>query len=61
MLEIGLGCDMSYGPGASYHLWKTILSEHDELWEAEVDERCIEKFKRQGRIVYFSSFSSTEE
>ncbi len=21
MLEIGLGCDMGYGPGASYNTW----------------------------------------
>ena len=25
MLEIGLGCDMSYGPGASYHTWLEYL------------------------------------
>ena len=51
MLEIGLGCDMKYGPGASYQLWKTILTEQDELWEAEVDRKCVEKFQEEGMLM----------
>ena len=45
MLEIGLGCDMKYGPGASVRLWKALLHPGDELWEAEVDKLCVDKFK----------------
>jgi hypothetical protein len=29
MPEIGLGCDMLYGPGASVKLWKEFLPEAD--------------------------------
>eukprot|EP00667_Euglena_gracilis_P005045 EG_transcript_5078 len=38
--EIGLGCNMEYGPGASARLWRRFLAEA-ELWEADVDEKCI--------------------
>ena len=42
MLEIGLGCAMKYGPGASALLWRKLLP-NTELWEADIDERCIMK------------------
>mmetsp|Transcript_26553 Transcript_26553/g.28556 ORF Transcript_26553/g.28556 Transcript_26553/m.28556 type:complete len:177 (+) Transcript_26553:590-1120(+) len=42
MLEIGLGCDMGYGPGASVKLWKALFPEAD-LWEAEFDGKCVQK------------------
>ena len=29
MLEIGLGCNMNYGPGASYHTWLEFLPNVD--------------------------------
>lgn len=44
MLEIGLGCDMGYGPGASTALWKKLFPKA-ELWEAEYDAKCVEKNK----------------
>jgi len=40
--EIGLGCDMSYGPGASSQLWKKLFPEA-EIWEGEFDAACVEK------------------
>ena len=42
MLEIGLGCAMNYGPGASALLWRKLLPK-TELWEADIDELCIKK------------------
>ena len=36
MLEIGLGCNMNYGPGASLALHKKLFPKA-ELWEAEYD------------------------
>lgn len=42
MLEIGLGCDQLYGPGASFHLWKRLLTRKDELWFAELNKTCVE-------------------
>lgn len=44
MLEIGLGCDMTYGPGASVAAWKALVPEA-ELWMAEFDGKCVEKHK----------------
>jgi hypothetical protein len=46
-LEIGLGCDMRYGPGASVSIWKNLFPEAD-LWEAEFDAACVEKSKAEG-------------
>jgi len=40
MLEIGLGCGMSYGPGASARTWREVLPQA-ELWEAELDGECV--------------------
>jgi hypothetical protein len=39
-----------YGPGASVKLWDSILSEKDELWEAEVDEKCVHASKIRGDL-----------
>ena len=46
MLEIGLGCGMKYGAGASALLWRELFSQTElELWEAEVDKVCVEKHR----------------
>ena len=39
-LEIGLGCNMHYGPGASASVWRKYLP-HAELWFAESDADCV--------------------
>ena len=44
MLEIGLGCDMNDGPGASVLLWRSLLPLA-ELWEADVNGRCVEEYR----------------
>ena len=49
MLEIGLGCGMEYGPGASVALYKKLFPEA-ELWEAEFDANCVEKSKKKGQL-----------
>eukprot|EP00667_Euglena_gracilis_P007894 EG_transcript_7974 len=38
--EIGLGCDMEYGPGASARMWRQYLANAD-LWEADLDQACV--------------------
>mmetsp|Transcript_10640 Transcript_10640/g.18700 ORF Transcript_10640/g.18700 Transcript_10640/m.18700 type:complete len:288 (+) Transcript_10640:58-921(+) len=53
MLEIGLGCGMSYGPGASVALWKKLFPEAD-LWEAEFNGKCVEKAKEDGKLNGFN-------
>lgn len=49
MLEIGLGCRMQYGPGASVQLWKKLFPKA-QLWEAEYDGKCVEEAKKKGQL-----------
>ena len=44
MLEIGLGCNMNYRPGASVALHKKLFPQA-KLWEAEYDAACVEKHR----------------
>ena len=44
MLEIGLGCDMGYGPGASVSVYKKLFPRAS-LWEAEYDAACVDKHR----------------
>ncbi|CAB9503026.1 2'-O-methyltransferase [Seminavis robusta] len=48
-LEIGLGCNMEYGAGASVKVWKDLFPEAD-LWEAEYDGECVQKAKAKGQL-----------
>ena len=43
MLEIGLGCNMNYGPGASVALWRKWFGAGLELHEMEYDRGCAQK------------------
>lgn len=43
MLEIGLGCDMNYGPGASYFTWLDYFP-HVDLYYIEYDAACAERW-----------------
>ena len=49
-LEIGLGCNMQYGAGASVKLWKKLLPSTAELWEAEYDKNCADKAQAAGQL-----------
>jgi len=49
MLEIGLGCNMRYGPGASVQVWNLVLPG-TELWEAEYDAACVDKARKSGQL-----------
>lgn len=42
LLEIGLGCDMSYGPGASAYVWRNYLGSRAHLYTVEYDSDCGE-------------------
>ncbi|KAM4058029.1 methyltransferase [Hirsutella rhossiliensis] len=44
MLEIGLGCNMDYGPGASYYTWLEYLP-NVELYFIEFDALCANKYQ----------------
>lgn len=48
-LEIGLGCNMNYGPGASVVLWKTFFPQA-ELWEAEYVKECVDKAVKNKQV-----------
>lgn len=45
MLEIGLGCDMIYGPGISARTWRHLYPNPTkmEIWFAEYDADCVNK------------------
>lgn len=44
LLEIGLGCNMQYGPGKSVALWKSWFHSLD-LHELEYNENCVKKWR----------------
>lgn len=48
-LEIGLGCNMKYGPGASVNLWNKLLP-NAEIWEAEFYANCVKKAVKNGML-----------
>jgi len=49
LLEIGLGCDMRYGPGASVKMWQALLP-NVELWEADIDGACVQHARSRGQL-----------
>ncbi|KAH7028054.1 uncharacterized protein B0I36DRAFT_146617 [Microdochium trichocladiopsis] len=53
MLEIGLGCNMNYGPGASYYTWLEYFP-HVDLYYLEYDAACAQKWgaKTSGATIY---------
>ncbi|KAK6859901.1 hypothetical protein PG995_003537 [Apiospora arundinis] len=53
MLEIGLGCDMNYGPGKSYYTWLEYFPNVD-LYYMEYDGACAEKWAAEttGATIY---------
>ena len=50
MLEIGLGCNMGYGPGKSAVLWLNMFGNNGNIWMAEYDEYCVKVQKHLGRL-----------
>jgi len=42
LFEIGLGCNMAYGPGRSALLWRKFFP-NAEIWFAEYDKECLTK------------------
>jgi hypothetical protein len=53
-LEIGLGCTMDYGPGASYFTWLEYFS-HVDLYFIEYDEECAAKWaNKSGEATIFT-------
>lgn len=60
-LEIGLGCDMVYGPGVSIKFWKQLFEGRDvDLWEAEFDAECVAKAREQGMLEGFSTVTGDQ-
>merc|ERR1711862_498168 len=59
MLEIGLGCDMNYGPGASVQVWKKLFRKA-ELWEAEYDKKCVDKSKKEGKLKRINTLTGDQ-
>lgn len=52
LLEIGLGCGMPYGPGASAYVWRTYLGHRAQIYFIEYDQVCGEAwYKTEGYKV----------
>ena len=49
MLEIGLGCNMHYEPGASASLWRKLFPDA-ESWEVVYDINCVENAKGEEKL-----------
>lgn len=43
LLEIGLGCGMSYGPGRSATIWQRYFPQGD-IWFAEFERQCADEW-----------------
>ena len=50
LFEIGLGCNMNYGPGKSVYVWRKLFGESAEIWEGEFDAVCAQKLKDTGAL-----------
>jgi len=48
-LEVGLGCGMPYGPGASVALWRKLIPKA-EIWEADSDTQCVKQARKDGLL-----------
>jgi len=53
--EIGLGCDMTYGPGASAEIWRALYPKKTDLWFAEFDGVCVNAYKEKLRDLRIST------
>ena len=62
MLEIGLGCNMDYGPGKSYYTWLEFLPNVD-LYYIEYDKACVEKWAQVSLLLLLSEpkLTSTQQ
>jgi hypothetical protein len=43
LLEIGLGCGLPSGPGASALIWPKVFP-NGEFWFADIDKQCVEEY-----------------
>eukprot|EP00607_Mallomonas_marina_P006883 CAMPEP_0182428520 /NCGR_PEP_ID=MMETSP1167-20130531/23078_1 /TAXON_ID=2988 /ORGANISM="Mallomonas Sp, Strain CCMP3275" /LENGTH=217 /DNA_ID=CAMNT_0024611461 /DNA_START=257 /DNA_END=910 /DNA_ORIENTATION=- len=62
MLEVGLGCGMPYGTGASNAVWKQIFGASNtlDLWVTDIDAKCIEKLRAAGGLEGVSSMAGDQ-
>ena len=49
MLEIGLGCDVNYGPGASARLRAKLFPSLD-LYMGDYDASCVKHEREAGKL-----------
>lgn len=47
ILEIGLGCRMHYGPGASINAWLAFFGKNVEIWVFEIEKDCVLNWTRR--------------
>jgi len=49
LFEIGLGCDMDYGPGAGARMWRNFLPRA-VVWIADIDAACVEQIRAKTEL-----------
>jgi hypothetical protein len=50
-LQLGLGCNMSYGPDSNVKLWSTIFEGQTvDFWETDANATCVEQSRARGQL-----------
>jgi len=61
MLEIGLGCDMNYGPGHSLKTWHEYFKRNDRQIDfIEYDGKCIENYLANHTIDFTTVYVGSQ-
>ena len=55
ILEIGMGCDMFYGPGKSLNVWKRLFGKAGEIWEADYNATCVDSAIKNNQLLGVNS------
>jgi hypothetical protein len=59
LLEIGLGCNMDYGPGASAQVWRKMYPEGD-IYFVEYDGECVRKWQSRMKDLNVTVFVGSQ-
>lgn len=50
ILEIGMGCNMFYGPGKSVAVWKRLLGKSGDIWVADNNATCVDSAVKNNQL-----------
>lgn len=61
LVEIGLGCNMGYGPGKSIEFWQSFFQPPAEIWVFEFDHECLINFLKTKKYPNVKGFSGDQK